>query len=138
MMTGECLCGAVRIRVADGHEAGASACHCGLCRRWTGAAFWGFSASPDLVEVTGRVSEYRSTPFSHRGFCGTCGTHLWIRDDDGDYDLMPGLFADAAKMPLDHEVYADRALACVPLAGDHPRITAAEYEARNPFVEGWS
>ena len=136
MMQGSCLCGSVTISVAAGHDTRASACHCDLCRRWTGSAFWGFSAQDDQVAVTGQVTRYRATSFSERGFCAICGTHLWIHDDAGGYDLMPGLFPDAAAMPLDHEVYIDRALASVRLAGDHPRQTAAQYEAANPHWEG--
>ena len=135
MMTGHCLCGAVEVRVAEGHETSASVCHCSYCRRWTGSAFWGFAADGKLVSSSGPVASYRSTPFSERGFCATCGTHLWIHDDDGSYDLLPGIFDAARDMPLDHEIYVDEALACLRLAGDHPRGTKAEYEASNRVVE---
>ena len=135
VMEGRCLCGAVRIAVAR-HEGAASACHCAICRRWGGSATWGFEAPEEAVEVSGPVATYRSSAFAQRAFCGTCGTHLWLRDDGRGYELTPGLFDAAADMPLSREVYADRAFACVPLAGDHPRVSRAEYEAANPFVEG--
>lgn len=135
MMEGRCLCGAVRIAVAR-REGGVSACHCALCRRWTGAAQWGFAAPADAVTVTGEVATYRSSSFAERAFCPICGNHLWLRDDGGPYELVPGLFEDAAGIGLDREVYADRAFACVRLAGDHPRIGRAEYERDNAFVEG--
>ena len=134
-MEGRCLCGAVRVAVAR-HEGATSACHCTLCRRWSGAATWGFEAPADAVEVTGPVATYRSSPFAERAFCGTCGTHLWLRDDGRGYELVPGLFDAAAALPLAREVYADRAFACVPLAGDHERVSRADYEASHPFVEG--
>ena len=133
-LDGHCLCGAVQVRVTE-HEAAVSACHCSLCRRWTGAAQWGFSAPAAAVTVTGAVATYRSSPFATRAWCPACGTHLWLRDDGKDYEFVPGLFDGAATMPLSHEVYADRAFACVPLAGEHPRRTAAEYEAEHAFVE---
>ncbi|HSF93837.1 MAG TPA: GFA family protein [Thermohalobaculum sp.] len=132
-MTGRCLCGAVTLR-ATGIVPEASACHCVMCRRWGGAPFWGMMA--DSVEASGPVRTYRSSPFAERAFCGTCGSHLWIRDDGKSYDLTPGLFDAAKDFPLTREVYADRAFACVPLAGGHPRVTAAEYEAENMFVPG--
>lgn len=131
--TGACLCGAVTLR-ATGIAPEASACHCGMCRRWSGAAHWTMVA--DTVEASGPVSTYRASSFAERAFCGTCGSHLWIRDDGRQYDLTPGLFDAARDVPLAREVYADRAFACVPLAGDHKRVTAAEYEAENPFVSG--
>ena len=79
MMTGHCLCGAVEVRVAEGHETSASVCHCSYCRRWTGSAFWGFAADGKLVSSSGPVASYRSTPFSERGFCATCGTTMFFR-----------------------------------------------------------
>jgi hypothetical protein len=97
---------------------------------------WGFAAPAHAVRVTGEVARYRSSSFAERAWCPACGTHLWIRDDGADYDLVPGLFDEAARVPLKREVYADRAFACVRLAGDHPRISRAEYERENPFVEG--
>ncbi len=132
-LTGACLCGAVTLR-ATGFLPEVSACHCAMCRRWTGAALWCLEAA--AVEATGPVRTYRSSAFAERAFCGTCGSHLWIRDDSGPYDLAPGLFEGAAAFPLAREVYADRAMACVPLAGGHPRVSAAAYEAERPFVAG--
>jgi hypothetical protein len=136
-LTGSCLCGAVRI-VATPRAAEASACHCGLCRRWTGAALWVVEVPAAEVAVAGEVRTYRSSAFAERAFCPTCGTHLWIRDDGGDYELMPGLFAGAAGFPLVREVYADRAFAGVTLAGSHERVRRAAYEAANAHVAGES
>lgn len=135
MTEGSCLCGAVRIEIASLPD-GASACHCAMCRRWSGAAMWGIAVPKEDVRVGGEVARYRSSAFAERAWCPTCGTHLWIRDDDADYELLPGLFDAAASVPLVREVYADRAFACVPLAGGHPRVTRADYERDNPFVEG--
>ena len=87
------------------------------------------------------MTRYRSSAFAERAFCPRCGSHLWFNDvDEGGqpryYDLMPGLFDAARDWPLGSEIYVDRAMACVRLAGDHRRWTRAEYEAENPFVEG--
>ncbi|WP_254813745.1 GFA family protein [Rhodovulum sp. ES.010] len=117
-------------------SAAVSACHCAACRRWTGAAMWVVTAAAEDVRVTGEVAAFRSSPFAERAFCPVCGTHLWIRDDGGDYDLMPGLFDAAAGFALDREVYAERALACVRLQGSHARVSQAAYEACHRFVEG--
>lgn len=57
---------------------------------------WVVTAAAEDVRVTGEVAAFRSSPFAERAFCPVCGTHLWIRDDGGDYDLMPGLFDAAA------------------------------------------
>ncbi|AHM03418.1 hypothetical protein roselon_01018 [Roseibacterium elongatum DSM 19469] len=113
-----------------------SACHCRLCRVWSGAVQMGFEAPVDAVHVRGDVRRYRATPFSERAFCPTCGTALWLKDDTGGYEFVPGLFDGARELPLVREVYADRAFACVPLAGTHPRVSRADYERINPHVEG--
>ena len=134
VMTGKCLCGAVTITIGA-HAGVASACHCSMCRRWTGAVQWGFEAPVDGVEISGAVGLYRSSEFAERAWCKNCGTHLWLRDIDAAYEFVPGLFEDARDMPLAREVYADQAFACAALAGDHHRVTRAKYEASNRFVE---
>ena len=142
-MEGRCLCGGVTVRVTRAADARPSACHCDICRTWSGGLFLCFWAEAADVEVAGEVRTYPSTPFADRAFCPRCGTHLWVRDHgEGDgagkagYDLMPGLFPALAGHPLRSEVYFDRAPAHAALAGDHPRRTAAEYEADHPYLKG--
>lgn len=142
-LEGRCLCGAVTIRVAGDHDPRVGACHCRMCQRWSGGLFLCFNASFASVTVEGPVSEFQSSPFARRGFCPTCGSHLWFRDQDekgepkdAGYELMPGLFDEARGWPMRSEIYTDRALASVQLGGDHSRATRAEYESKNPFIEG--
>lgn len=140
-MNGHCLCGAVTVRL-ERHDPRVGACHCRMCQRWSGGLFLSFRA--DEVQVMGQVVRYRSTPFAERAFCPVCGSHLWVRNllADGEpavdepYDLMPGLFDAAKDWPLRSEIYTDRALASVQLAGDHKRATRAEWEAKNPHIAG--
>jgi len=132
-LTGHCLCGAVTL-TALSHAGSVSACHCSMCRRWTGAAMWVLEAPVESVEVAGPVQRYQSSSFAERAWCVACGTHLWIRDDDGPFELMPGLFDDARELPLSHEIYVDQAFAGVALAGVHKRVTRAEYEASERAV----
>ena len=137
MIEGHCLCGAVKITVAGAHDPRPGACHCRMFQRWSGGLFLCFNAKADGVTVTGPVARFASSGFAERAFCSVCGSHLWMKNEGGDdYDLMPGLFDAAKDWPLRSEVYADRAMASVRLAGDHRRATRAEYEAKKPFVEG--
>lgn len=135
MIEGHCLCGAVRVKVADSDNR-IGACHCRMCQRWSGGLFLCFNASE--VEIEGEVARYRSSDFAERAFCPKCGSHLWMRDtaEDGTFDLMPGLFDEATGWPMRSEIYTDRALASVSLGGDHRRATRAEYEAKNSHIEG--
>jgi hypothetical protein len=137
VLAGHCLCGAVTITVGADHDPRVGACHCRMCQRWSGGLFLCFNA--EEVEAEGPVVRFQSSPFAERAFCGTCGSHLWMRTTEGDdagYDLMPGLFDEAKDWPMRSEIYTDRALASVRLSGDHKRATRAEYEAKNPFIEG--
>lgn len=137
-ITGQCLCGAVTVTVAH-HGGFTGACHCRMCQRWSGALYVSFPAPAAGVTISGKVARYQSSTFSERAFCPVCGSHLWMRDtgaDDADYELMPGLFDTARTIPLKSEIYTDRALPGLALAGDHSRATRAEYEAKNPHVEG--
>ncbi len=138
-LEGRCLCGAVTIRVDGAHDPRAGACHCRMCQRWSGGLFLCFDAKASAVSVEGPVARYASSPFAERAFCPSCGSHLWMRDlevEDGDFGLMPGLFDAARDWPLRSEIYTDRAMASARLAGDHPRATRAEYEAKNLHIEG--
>lgn len=137
-LSGRCLCGAVSIEIAGDHVAAVGACHCAMCRRWSGMVMSGFDAEPDAVTVTGEVARYASSDFAERVFCPICGSHLWFRDtrDDAPYEFMPGIFAGADGFPLISEIYIDRAPGYARLSGDHIRKTRADYEARKPFVEG--
>ena len=138
MIEGRCLCGAVTVRVSDGHDPSVGACHCRMCQRWSGGLFVCFDAEEGAVEVEGPVRRYASSDFAERAFCEVCGSHLWMKDtrDGAGYDLMPGLFDVAADWPMRSEIYVDQALASVRLAGEHPKATGAQYELKNPHVEG--
>jgi len=141
VLRGHCLCGAVTITVQGDHDPRVGACHCRMCQRWSGGLFLCFDAEASAVMVEGEVARYRSSSFAERAFCPRCGSHLWFNDVDEDgvarqYELMPGLFDAARTWPLRSEIYVDRAMAAVPLAGDHARKTRAEYEADNPAVPG--
>lgn len=141
-ITGRCLCGAVTVTVAGEHDPCVGACHCRMCQRWSGGLFLCFNAEADGVTIAGEVRTHRSSPFAERGFCPVCGSHVWFRDVDGDgrpthtIELMPGLFDAARSWPLRSEIYVDRAFESARLAGEHPRATREEYEAKNPFIEG--
>jgi hypothetical protein len=136
-MSGRCLCGAVTVTMAA-HGGFTGACHCRMCQRWTGGLYLSFPARPEDVAFEGPVKVYRSSGFAERGFCGVCGSHLWFRDlaEGATWGIMPGQFDAARDIPLRSEIYVDRALPGLALAGDHRRATRAEYEAKNPHTDG--
>ena len=134
---GQCLCGAVTLRIDGAHDPRVGACHCRMCQRWSGGLFLCFDVESAALTVTGPVTRHQSSHFAERAFCAVCGSHLWLRDtgpDETTYELMPGLFDAARHWPLRSEVYADRAMASVQLTGDHPCASQADYEMKNLFV----
>lgn len=76
MITGGCLCGAIRFTVA-GALRPVIACHCTQCRKTSGHHVAATSAPRDTVEITGELSWFRSSASARRGFCGTCGSNLF-------------------------------------------------------------
>tara|TARA_A100001037_G_scaffold297974_1_gene320827 strand:+ start:307 stop:708 length:402 start_codon:yes stop_codon:yes gene_type:complete len=75
IMTGGCLCGAVRYEV-DGLGESVSHCHCGMCRKASGAAFVTWLGVPqDKFRYSkGAPETYRSSDTASRSFCATCGS----------------------------------------------------------------
>ena len=135
--TGRCLCGAVRVTVTAPLDA-ISACHCDMCRRWSGSVQMGIAVDSDHVKVSGPVKRHQSSSFAERAWCDHCGSALWLRDTSGAnarfIELVPGLFDNAGGASLVREVYADKCPTGYAFRGDHNRITKADYEKNNPFV----
>ncbi|MEJ6001163.1 GNAT family N-acetyltransferase [Paucibacter soli] len=85
---GACYCGAVSLRSASPPK-GVIHCHCGQCRRLSGAAFttWVSLAREDVV-LDGRenLAQFEPTPNGRRHFCRHCGSHVCTEDR-----RMPGI-----------------------------------------------
>ena len=133
-LTGHCLCGAVHVTLHEpGHEIGA--CHCGMCRRWTGSAFMVLPVPADKITVTGleAVKTYASSDWAGRSFCGTCGTTLWYRltapEAPQDYYMSAGLLDDMSSLRMTHEIFIDRKPVAFAFAGPTKQMTEAEFLA---------
>lgn len=85
MLTGACLCGSIRWTAAANPK-NVHHCHCGMCRRWTGAGFatlvW-FEKS-EVHWAGSAPSIYRASPIAQRGHCPGCGSPLFLVYDDRD------------------------------------------------------
>jgi len=79
---GGCLCGGIRYEIEGAIEA-PEHCHCGMCRKAHGAAFSTNavveSASLKVLDTTGLLTEYESSPNRRKCFCSRCGSQLFIR-----------------------------------------------------------
>ncbi len=80
---GSCLCGRVRFRI-EGALPAFGNCHCSICRKATGSAFW--TAGPVQASTftwlsgDGSVRWYESSPGCLRGFCACCGSTLAMQE----------------------------------------------------------
>lgn len=113
VMSGGCLCGAVRYEIGAAPVVSCH-CHCGLCRRASGAAFvtWTSVPASSFRWTRGAPRAFRSSAWATRHFCGDCGTQLTFRVDaqveaaDGTLDVAsasldePGAVAPAAHIWL--------------------------------------
>lgn len=127
--TGRCLCGAVSFTARD-VAAGLHACHCGMCRRWTGGPTFAVMVGSVTFDGEARIARYDSSPWAERGFCTRCGSHLFYRLKESDqYTIEFGTFDDQRPFQLESEIYVDEKPAAYDLAGEHPRMTGAEFLA---------
>jgi hypothetical protein len=84
MLEGGCSCGDLRYRL-DPEEAVVDVCHCGQCKRASGAAFLAWvQVAPERFQVTrGDAACYESSPGMKRFFCLACGTPTHMADERG-------------------------------------------------------
>lgn len=124
-MTGRCLCGAVHF-TADDVEPEHHACHCGMCRRWTGGPFLAASARALRFDDDAEVGRFPSSEWAERGFCRRCGATLFYRLRPTDqYFVSVGAFDDPTAFQLARELFIDQKPAGYAFAGDRPRLDAA-------------
>ncbi len=126
---GRCLCGKVSYTATepDTHVHG---CHCSMCRRWCGSSMLAAEVASVAFDGEEHIRRYRSSDWAERGFCGECGTNLFYRLIEADkYIMSLGSFDDAAPFELAGEIFVDEKPAGYAFAGDHPRMTGAEFMA---------
>lgn len=127
--TGRCLCGAVSYSAED-VETDIHTCHCSMCRRWTGGPAFAATVGSVAFEGEENIARYDSSAWAERGFCSRCGTNLFYRmKEPNQYVLWMGTFDDPAPFRVAGEIFIDEKPATYELAGDHPRLTGAEFMA---------
>ncbi|MEM9074190.1 MAG: GFA family protein [Myxococcota bacterium] len=80
--SGGCLCGDVSYE-AKGRPVDVTHCYCSMCRRNSGAGSQTFARfRSERVRWVGRPRVFRSSSAARRGFCGRCGSSLFLDYDD--------------------------------------------------------
>lgn len=129
--TGRCLCGAVQVTANKMGES-VGACHCGTCRKWGGGPLLAVDCGTDVsFQGDENITVYSSSEWAERGFCKTCGTHLFYRlKDNQQYIMAAGLFGDDATLVFDHQVFIDEKPAFYDFANKTENMTGAELFAK--------
>ncbi|QBR02549.1 GFA family protein [Paraburkholderia pallida] len=110
----QCLCGAVRYRVADAFGY-AFNCHCSQCRRATGSAFKPFAGiergSLRLEQGEGNLLVYGDPDAAHDVHCRHCGSLLYsvVREGAFVHVTMGTLIDTPSIRPQGHIFVGSRA-----------------------------
>lgn len=140
---GGCFCGALRFRFRDVFDAGY--CHCGICRRSSGAALMAFANTPrtGFAVTRGAPRFFASSAEFERAFCGDCGTVMFTRSiDPARWDMVSvhlGALDRAADIAPAMHICAADALPWLHVADALPRF--ADASASHPATRGdarWS
>jgi hypothetical protein len=122
MLHGRCSCGAVSFAI-DSLPRDVYYCHCSMCRRATGSAFAVLAVcdSPQVSWFGTPASEFRSSNKAVRGFCGTCGSPLFMKyNDRNDIALYVGAFDDPQAFVPTHHCGVEGRLVWVDIAASLP------------------
>jgi len=78
--TGRCLCGAVEIELSQTPKS-TGACHCSMCRKWSGGVFLGLNVKAGDAKIKGEdnITAFTSSEWAERCFCKISGTNLFYR-----------------------------------------------------------
>ena len=130
--TGGCNCGQVRFELTnEPKEVGA--CHCGMCRKFTGGVFLGIKVPKEHFKLTkdDGLLCYQSSDWAERAFCDRCGSSLFYRVTipgpmQGECHIGLGTLDDASGIKLTGEIYIDRKPDGYHFAEDTHKMTEAE------------
>ena len=125
MITGGCLCGAVRFEI-DGKISPTWLCHCSKCRKVTGSAF---HASAVCRKTRFRwlggedaISEYRDSPGYIVRFCRTCGSPVPSEVPDADsVFLHVGTLDGDPGTRLVHHIFVGSKAPWFEVTDEHPQ-----------------
>lgn len=102
VVTGGCLCGAVRLE-ARGDPLRVGVCHCLDCRKHHGSLFYAAAIFPEgAVTITGELGDYEG-----RCFCPRCGSTV-VGRSDGEIEVTLGTLDRPSVFTPTYELWCDR------------------------------
>ncbi|MCB6178111.1 GFA family protein [Rhodobacter sp. Har01] len=138
---GGCLCGAVRFAARlSGTNFGA--CHCEMCRRWTGSALLGITVPEGNVNWVGAdsIATRQTSAWAMRAWCRDCGSGVYFRvTAEGPYadayEIPIGLFDDPNGLNMTNEIWIDHKPDSFSYAGEDRNVmTRADCVAKFPVL----
>jgi len=133
--TGACLCGAVTYEI-ETNLSHSGACHCGMCRKWSGGVYLAVEVAADQMSIEGseHVTIFTSSEWGERGFCNKCGSSLYYRVTApgpyfGQYHVAMGTLDRADGIALSSEIFTDKKPAGYSFAENTQKMTGAEVMA---------
>lgn len=128
---GQCLCQSVSLKFSSTKES-FDACHCGICRKWTGGPFLTVESGHDLSwEGEPFIATYNSSDWAERGFCRQCGTHLFYRLKTGKLCAVPlGLLKNVDDLKFETQIFIDMKTKQYSFANKTECMTEAEVFAK--------
>ncbi len=130
VLRGQCLCGAVTFEAApEKFETGA--CHCSMCRRWSGGVFLAVECSDLKVADESQLGVYKSSDWGERCFCKTCGSTLFWRMQSGEGHAAVSLQAFEApeRFAFVSEIFVDEQPSNYAFANKTKRVTGEAFIA---------
>ncbi|HMJ12094.1 MAG TPA: GFA family protein [Polyangiaceae bacterium] len=136
MLSGGCLCGAVRYRITTNIKY-ITHCHCSMCRKQHGAAFASYaligSKHVQIEDAEAQLCTYASSPSASRRFCGRCGSSLFWQQDSTPQliDVALGTLDDDPVHRADAHIFVASKAPWFEITDDLP-----QYEALMPDPKG--
>ena len=122
---GGCLCGSIRYRSLSAPVRGVI-CHCGMCRRHSGAPALAFVHFPleSFSWLDREPARYRSSKFAERGFCVECGSTITMHEEvlESRVQIAVGSLDQAALVQPDDHVWTEFQLPWFDIKDTLPRF----------------
>lgn len=103
-----------------------------MCRRWGGGPAFTVEGG-DGFKIQGEefISVYDSSDWAQRGFCKSCGSHLFYRLKGNDFcNFSLGLFEGIEDFKFHVQIFVDSKHSCYEFANKTEMMTEAEVIAK--------
>ena len=124
---GKCLCGSVELEM-ELPNTEVAACHCSMCRTWSGGPMMALVCEGSLdISNESSVSRYSSSEWAERGFCSTCGTHLfYLLKPASQYHVPAGLLDTPIDHKFTHQIFVDEKPSYYDFSNETENMTGPE------------